>query len=148
MTEHETGYEYLTEPRKLKNKILRLQEQRQALEYSLLPGAIRYDNPAVDHSPGDTMATTMGKIDEIDREIIDVKCELSAINSKLYGQIESWVEYDSDKTVLVAYFIGGKTIDNISSMMNYSRAHTYRFWKRGIKDITLALSKHETNETQ
>ena len=103
MKEHELGYEYLTRPRKLKNKILRLQEKKEALEYSLLPGAIRYDKPAVDHSPVDKMSEIMAKIDEIDRNIINIKCELAGINAEIYGRIEHTVNDDNDKTVLVAW---------------------------------------------
>ena len=68
-------------------------------------------------------------------------------DGEIYGKIEQSVEDDNDKTVLVAYFIGGKSIEETARLMNYSRAHTYRFWKRGIKDISEYIKKNETNET-
>ena len=135
-TKDEKGYIFLSQPRRIRNKIYRLEQQKEALEFSLLPGAIRYDKPNVKHSPEDTMAKIMARIDEIERTIAESKSKLGTVSIDISDAIEEKLDDDNERTVLTAYFINSQSMEYIAEQMNYSTRQTYRFWKRGIQNIS------------
>lgn len=144
------GRQYLLSVKRIQNRIIRLTSERDRLEWSLLPGAIKYDNPKVQTSPQDSMAEVFARIDSIDQEIESYKKKAGYKTIEISNYIEKHVFDDNEKTVLTAYFIGGSTINKISTSISYSIRQTYRYLNHGIDTISRALDdgKDVTNGTR
>lgn len=127
-------YSHFMKVRRIEYKIQRLKYRRAALEACLLPPAIRYDKDKVQVSPSDKVSEIVAEIDKIDHKI----AELTADNLTAIQEVSKAIDTlddDLEKTILYGYLLAGRSMAAIAEDIHYSRQHTYRIYKQGIKGI-------------
>ena len=72
MTNNE-AYKFLGQVRGCDNRIKQLSRTIEALRYSLLPGAIRYDTDRVQITPTNKTEELFARIDELEKELAEEK---------------------------------------------------------------------------
>ena len=88
MTLDET-YDFLMQIRRKEIIIRRKETQRDELRACLLPGAIRYDRDRVQSTPTDKMADVIVRVDELDREIEQLRREKASLVIEISDAIET-----------------------------------------------------------
>lgn len=128
---------FLYRPRRIQNKIYRLQQKKAALESCLYPSGIRYDSDRVQSSPEDKTSKVCAEIRDIEKEIKNLcnKKEEAYIDiihvlDKIEGQ-----NADDERTVLYGYFVGMNSIEKISMELNLSRRSTYNRFHSGLASV-------------
>ena len=89
MTLDET-YDFLMQIRRKEIIIRRKETQRDELRACLLPGAIRYDRDRVQSTPTDKMADVIVRVDELDREIEQLRREKDPWSSRSATPLRRW----------------------------------------------------------
>ena len=123
MTLDET-YDFLMQIRRKGIIIRRKETQRDELRACLLPGAIRYDRDRVQSTPTDKMADVIARVDELDREIEQLRREKATLVIEISDAIEK-LEDDNEKTVLT----------ELADAINYSVRRAYHFRKMGVTHL-------------
>lgn len=139
------AFEYLGQIRKVEREMKRLELAIQQASFSLLPGAIRYDKEKVQTSPDDMLTKTFAEIDEMERELKANYKKKAEFLNEIYRTIEERMPEDTEvhqieKNVVVMYFVGRKTIREISAEMNYSVPHIYRLRNNGVRMFAEVMS--------
>ena len=116
--------------RHLYRKEKRLLERVEALRLSLLPCGIRYDRDKVQNSPSDQMTETMAKIDDVERELLEVGEELTMWQT-YFGKM-TLILPPKERYVLRQFYLSGKTAQDISEAMRITRRHVFRLKNNGI----------------
>ena len=127
MTLDET-YDFLMQIRRKEIIIRRKETQRDELRACLLPGAIRYDRDRVQSTPTDKMADVIARVDELDREIEQLRREKATL------AIEK-LEDDNEKTVLTEFYIARAPMTEVADAINYSVRRAYHFRKMGVTHL-------------
>lgn len=122
-------YHLLAAPRLSLLKIKQLEARIRALEYSLLPSGIRYDQDKVQTSPDDQTSKVMARIDEIERQIEDLKEQIPKQTDAIRKACDQ-LESEEERTVIVMYYIGGFHMDEIAEAINYSLRTAYRIRRK------------------
>lgn len=130
MTLNET-YDFLMQIRRKEIIIRRKETQRDELRSCLLPGAIRYDREKVQSAPTDKMADVIARVDELDREIEQLRREKASLVIVISDAIEK-LENDNEKTVLTEFYIARAPMTQAADAINYSVRRAYDFRKRGV----------------
>lgn len=130
MTLNET-YDFLMQIRRKEIIIRRKETQRDELRACLLPGAIRYDREKVQSAPTDKMADVIASVDELDREIEQLRREKASLVIVIREAIEK-LEDDNEKTVLTEFYIARAPMTQAADAINYSVRRAYDFRKRGV----------------
>ena len=123
-------FEYLTGPKKTAELIRKKKEKRVELICSLGAKAIRYDKDRVQSTPQDRMSDIMGEVDELDRQIRELK-------DRLYEQrreLSAWFSEleETDEKMMRMRYLTGATWETIARATHRSIRTTYRRHK----DIT------------
>ena len=105
MTELDETYTFLQQIRRKETEIRRKQLQYDELKSCLLPEAIRYDVDRVQSSAEDPMGRIFSELDDLERQIAELKAEKAGLISLVAGAIEQ-LEDDFEKTVLAEFYIG------------------------------------------
>lgn len=139
------AFEYLGQIRRVEREMQRLELAIQQASFSLLPGAVRYDKERVNTSPDDLMTKTYAEIDEMERELKTNYKRKTEYLKEIYGTIERIMPEETDsqqieKNIVTMYFVGRKSIQEISKEMNYSVQHIYRLRNRGVKTFAEVMS--------
>lgn len=139
------AFEYLGQIRRVEREMQRLELAIQQASFSLLPGAVRYDKERVNTSPDDMMTKTYAEIDEMERELKANYKRKTEYLKEIYGTIERIMPEETDsqqieKNIVTMYFVGRKSIQEISDELNYSTRHTYRLRNRGVKTFAEVMS--------
>ena len=108
----------------------RLLEKVEALRLSLLPCGIRYDRDKVQNSPSDQMIETMTKIDDVERELMEVGEELTTWQADI-GKM-TLILPPKERYVLRQFYLSGRTAQDISEAMQITRRHVFRLKNNGI----------------
>ena len=116
--------------RHLYRKEKRLLEKVEALRLSLLPCGIRYDRDKVQNSPSDQMIETMAKIDDVERELMEVGEELTTWQTDI-GKM-TLILPPKERYVLRQFYLSGRTAQDISEAMKITRRHVFRLKNNGI----------------
>lgn len=116
--------------RHLYRKEKRLLERVEALRLSLLPCGIRYDRDKVQNSPSDQMTETMAKIDDVERELMEVGEELTTWQT-YFGKM-TLILPPKERYVLRQIYLSGRTAQDISDAMKITRRHVFRLKNNGI----------------
>lgn len=133
-------YQLLDAPRRTRYQIKQLEAKRQAVEYAMMPGGIRYDKDKVQTSPSDQMPERAAELDEIDRRLLSLKDrylkEVSAIEEACHRLTD-----DAECTVLIMRYIGGDSVRRIGRQLSYSRSGVYAVMRRGCKNLDAVLQE-------
>ena len=114
--------------------IRRKETQRDELRACLLPGAIRYDRDRVQSTPTDKMADVIVRVDELDREIEQLRREKASLVIEISDAIET-LEDDNEKTVLTEFYIARAPMTEVADAINYSVRRAYHFRKMGVTHL-------------
>ena len=124
-------YDFLMQIRRKEIIIRRKETQRDELRACLLPGAVRYDRDKVQSTPTDKMSDVMARVDELDREIEQLRREKASLIIEIGDAIEK-LEDDNEKTVLTEFYIARAPMTQAADAINYSVRRAYDFRKRGV----------------
>lgn len=124
-------YDFLMQIRRKEIIIRRKETQRDELRACLLPGAVRYDRDKVQSTPTDKMSDVMARVDELDREIEQLRREKATLVIQISDAIEK-LEDDNEKTVLTEFYIARAPMTQAADAINYSVRRAYDFRKRGV----------------
>lgn len=116
--------------RNLYRKEKRLMERIGELRLTLLPCGIRYDRDKVQTSPGDMTVDTMARIDEAERELMEVGRELVETQTHI-GKITNILP-PKERFVLRQYYLNGYSTQRISEQMHITQRHVFRLKNNGI----------------
>lgn len=133
MTLDET-YDFLMQIRRKGIIIRRKETLRDELRACLLPGAIRYDRDRVQSTPTDKMADVIARVDELDREIEQLRREKATLVIEISDAIEK-LEDDNEKTVLTEFYIARAPMTEVADAINYSVRRAYHFRKMGVTHL-------------
>ena len=120
--------------RSIDRTIWRLTIRRDELQSCLLPGAVRYDVDKVQSSPKDKLADIAAAVVDIDRTISELQRAKADAILQLSERIEK-LDDEREKVILTAYFIGRKSMTEISDKLGYSVKHVYRLRKMGLQKV-------------
>ena len=124
-------YDFLMQIRRKEIIIRRKETQRDELRACLLPGAIRYDRDRVQSTPTDKMSEVIARVDELDREIEQLRREKASLIIEIGDAIEN-LQDDNEKTVLTEFYIARAPMTQAADAINYSVRRAYDFRKRGV----------------
>lgn len=124
-------YDFLMQIRRKEIIIRRKETQRDELRACLLPGAVRYDRDKVQSTPTDKMSDVMARVDELDREIEQLRREKATLVIEISDAIEK-LEDDNEKTVLTEFYIARAPMTQAADAINYSVRRAYDFRERGV----------------
>ncbi|MBQ2930984.1 MAG: DUF1492 domain-containing protein [Clostridia bacterium] len=132
-------YDFLMQIRRKEIIIRRKEMQRDELRACLLPGAVRYDRDKVQSTPTDKMSDVMARVDELDREIEQLKLEKAQAIIEISDVIEK-LDNDKEKAVLTAFYIKAASMETVAGIVCYSVRHTYLLRKQGVEHLKEVLS--------
>lgn len=134
MTIKET-YNYLLQVRILESRIQNCILQHDTLRSCLLPNGIRYDVDRVITSPTDQMSEIEARVVDLERMILRLKHEKQLIMVSITKSIYK-LSSDNEKTVLLSYYIGRKTVEEIADEMETSVRNVYYLKRKAIQHIS------------
>lgn len=131
MAELEDTYAFLQQIRRKETEIRRKQLQHDELQSCLLPGAIRYDVDKVQSTPEDPMGKIFAELDDLERQIADLKAEKARLINVIAEAIEQLAD-EFEKTVLAEFYIGRRSMGDVAKAIDYSPRRAYYFRKQGV----------------
>lgn len=134
MTIKET-YNYLLQVRILESKIQNCILQHDTLRSCLLPAGIRYDTDRVISSLSDQMSEITTKVIDLEHQILRLKHEKQMVIVTVTKSIYRLTS-DNEKTVLLSYYIGRKTVEQIAEEMETSVRNVYYLKRKAISHIS------------
>lgn len=128
--------QYLYSIRDEQKEIEELKDRIFELEMSLYPKGIRYDKDKVQTSPQDRMSETMAisvdyqkMLQDKLHNLIDRRKEAQLLIDRLQKSYE--------RQILDIYFLSMRKVhlDDVASMIGFSRTQTYRYYKSALKHL-------------
>ena len=138
MTIQET-YVFLGKVRGYDNRISRLENTIEALKLNLLPGAIRYDKDKVQTSSQNPMEDLFAKIDEYEREMLDLKNKRAEAVLAVDNALQKMKDC-KEQRVLLEYYIGRISIPDIAVGMGITNRHCLRLKNNGVSMLAEVLT--------
>lgn len=135
MSELQDTYDFLLSPRRISDEIWRKDLRRQELRSCLLPSGIAYDGDRVQTSPEDSMARIMAEVDELDQQI-DALQRSRALEILRISRVIDRLEDPREATVLDAYYLGRRSMQEIAEHLHYSERHVYRLRSEGVAKMS------------
>ena len=135
MSELQETYDFLLGPRRITDEIWRKDLRRQELRSCLLPSGITYDKDKVQTSPEDSMARIMAEVDELEGQI-DALQRSRAFEILRISRVIDQMEDPREATVLDAYYLGRKSMQEIADHLHYSERHVYRLRSEGVAKMS------------
>ena len=135
MSELQETYDFLLGPRRISDEIWRKDLRRQELRSCLLPAGIAYDKDRVQTSPEDSMARVMAEVDEIDSQI-DALQRARALEILRISRVIDRMDDPREATVLDAYYLGRRSMQEIAEHLHYSERHVYRLRSEGVAKMS------------
>lgn len=135
MSELQETYDFLLGPRRISDEIWRKALRRQELRSCLLPSGITYDKDPVQTSPEDSMARVIAEVDEIDSQI-DALQRARALEILRISRVIDQMEDPREATVLDAYYLGRRSMQEIAEHLHYSERHVYRLRGSGVAKMS------------
>lgn len=124
-------YGLLLGPRRISDEIWRKDLRRQELRACLLPIGIVYDKDKVQTTPEDSMASVMAEVADLDQQIEELQHRKAQAIMEV-SRILDGLEDPREATVIDAYYLGHRSMQQISDHMHYSIRHTYRLRSEGV----------------
>ena len=128
-------YDFLLGPRRISDEIWRKDLRRQELRSCLLPSGITYDRDRVQTSPEDSMARVTAEVDEIDSQI-DALQRARALEILRISRVIDQMDDPREVTVLDAYYLGRRSMQEIAEHLHYSERHVYRLRSEGVAKMS------------
>lgn len=128
-------YDFLLGPRRISDEIWRKDLRRQELRSCLLPSGITYDKDPVQTSPEDSMARIMAEVDELDQQIDTLRRSMATEILRISRVIDQ-MDDPREATVLDAYYLGRKSMQEIADHLHYSTRHVYRLRDDGVAKMS------------
>jgi RNA polymerase sigma factor (sigma-70 family) len=122
-------------PRRISDEIWRKDLRRQELKSCLLPSGIAYDGDRVQTSPEDSMARIMAEVDEINPQI-DALQRSRAFEILRISRVIDQMDDPREATVLDAYYLGRRSMQEIAKHLHYSERHVYRLRSEGVAKMS------------
>lgn len=135
---------YLMGVRSFELTIWRLSLQRDELQSCLLPAGIRYDKDVVQTSPEDKLSAIAGAVIELDQRIQELRQQKARLIMRITASIDRLPD-SRERTILVAFYIGRKSIKEIAEIVTYSESHTYQLRRQGIRHLAEILTEDNNN---
>lgn len=129
MTQNEMSM-YLGRVRNLIRKEQKLRQHIEELRLSLLPSGIRYDKDKVQTSPLDQMLEALSEIDQYERKRLKVVKALIDTRSIIARKLI--ILPQKEYYVLSQYYLGLKTMNDISEDLGVTERHAFRIKNNGI----------------
>lgn len=131
-------YEFLMCPHRKRLEIVRKENIIAELSSCLLPSAIRYDKDKVQSTPRDQLSETVAKINEMERQVEELKAERSALIINVNNMIEK-LDNDIEKAVLTEWYINRTRPSRIAGNIGYSERQMYRCKREGVRHLAKIL---------
>lgn len=130
---------YLMRPTEIYGNIVLTQEKMENLRLNMLPRGICYDRDKVQTSPSDPMPDFGAKIDELNRELVELANEFDKALDEVQDVIRQ-VNNDEAKTILAKRYIGKKpwrviAMDVCSYMSEETMYRRHRLGLRAVEKI-------------
>ena len=135
---------YLMGVRSFELTIWRLSLQRDELQSCLLPAGIRYDKDVVQTSLEDKLSTIAGAVIELDQRIQELRQQKARLIMRITASIDRLPD-SRERTILVAFYIGRKSIKEIADIITYSESHTYQLRRQGVRHLAEILTEDNNN---
>ena len=135
MSEIQDTYDFLLGPRRIADAIWRKDLRRRELRSCLLPSGIAYDKDPVQTSPEDSMARIMAEVDELDQQIDTLRRSM-AMEILRISRVIDQMDDPREATVLDAYYLGRKSMQEIADHLHYSTRHVYRLRDDGVAKMS------------
>ena len=135
MSELQETYDFLLGPRRIADAIWRKDLRRQELRSCLLPSGISYDGDRVQTSPEDSMARIMAEVDELDGQIDTLRRSM-AMEILRISRVIDQMDDPREATVLDAYYLGRRSMQEIAEHLHYSERHVYRLRSEGVAKMS------------
>ena len=133
--EYQDTYDFLLGPRRIADAIWRKDLRRQELRSCLLPSGISYDKDPVQTSPEDSMARIMAEVDELDQQIDTLRRSM-AMEILRISRVIDQMDDPREATVLDAYYLGRRSMQEIAEHLHYSERHVYRLRSEGVAKMS------------
>lgn len=135
-------YRYLFMVRGIETLIMKREARRNALISCLFPGSMDMNGDKVQNSAGDKMSEIMAEVADIDAEIRDLLIRKAIWIRKISDAIEH-LDSDSEKIILLEYYLNRKDMTEIAKQIKYSPSHCYNLKRHGVRDLQQYLTKIE-----
>jgi DNA-directed RNA polymerase specialized sigma24 family protein len=135
MSELQETYDFLLGPRRISDEIWRKDLRRQELRACLLPIGITYDKDPVQTSPEDSVAGVMAEVADLDQQIEELQ-HRKAQSIMEISRILDNLDDPREATVLDAYYLGYRSMQQIADHMHYSLRHVYRIRNAGVANMS------------
>lgn len=124
-------YEMLNLPNKIEQQILQYRYEIDGLRGRLLPGSMNYDKEKVQNTFSDKVPETIGRIDEIEREINELKKKKEKAINNIKKATEKLPE--NQRIVILGVYVAGRPIKQIAKDMKYSIQRVYQYRTNAIE---------------
>lgn len=143
-------YRALMRPRRIQSVLIGLQSEREGLQLSMLPEAIRYDRDKVMTSPSDPMTEYAARLDEIDRKLADLQESylraqdyVVAITDKLIEQNEK--DGPEQAMAIKLRFLSGMSFSDIARAMHVSDSTMFRRYRQGLSRLNDIMTNFDSD---
>lgn len=118
-------YDFLTAPQVTAAEIKAKRRARAERLSAAIPGAIRYDVPRVQSSPSDRMSAAIADVDELDREIADLKDRMKNERRAIVDAADQFLDYQERRVIILRY-IDRASWSCIASVLYRSKSTIHR----------------------
>lgn len=135
---------YLMRVRSFELTIWKLCLQHDELQSCLLPAGIRYDKDVVQTSPEDKLSAIAAAVIELEELIQQLRHQKAKLILEITAAIDRLPD-SRERTILVAFYIGRKSIKDIAEIITYSESHTYQLRRQGVRHLAEILTEDNKN---
>ena len=133
MTQEEARW-FFGRPRRIASGIRQREMQIEELKGSLLPHGIRYDGDKVQTSPDDMLSRVMARIDELEREIEEMrKARADALVD--VGRAIEQVRDPLTAEIMTEFFVNDKKAADIAEERNYTMRWIHQRMQDAIEEM-------------
>ena len=118
-------YDLLTAPKVTAAEVKAKRRARAERLSAAIPGAIRYDVPRVQSSPSDRMSAAIADVDELDREIADLKDRMKNERRAIVDAADQFLDYQ-ERRVIIPRYIDRASWSCIASVLHRSKSTIHR----------------------
>lgn len=130
----ETGYKWLSRARFIEWSIRDLNEEIDGLYSCIGLQSVSYDKVSIIASPENKFERIMADIDKKKREVERLKKRKEDIIYEIIARINT-LEPSSERTILMAYYVGCKNMKKIADEIGYDLSYCYKLQKKGIRKL-------------
>lgn len=122
-------YNFLKQVSRIDADIDHIRNQIEELGLSLLPSGIRYDLDKVDNTPSDRLLETAAKIDELERQRVDLEQKkLKAVQE--VAEVINTLERPEYKNIMSLRYIKRQPFEQIAKATGYSIDNIYKIHRK------------------